>query len=427
MMFSHKKIISKFNRLENKYFSDSSFQISKNHLHLLIWNTKYNSSNFKISGFLSNSILLILSIITIFVCKIKKIKIANYFIVHKNKNGSYDFRSDYILKNYNFKNSLNIIRCSTFIDSLKAYFKYPNVIFYLSIDYFNSSFSFKKGSIKEHYIVLHQKEKKNYKFIKKIFIFLNIKKFLSIDDQRVIQVFLKVCYDLKIKSFGYMHYKFTNYVVGIKYLCFDYFIVWSEYFKKKLIEVNKEYKSKKIFISGYFKKELPKSTNNKSINILYIIDMDLDFKSTIQLLKKLNNQKNINLYVKLKPQKQESKWEIFCNNYKIKYFKQETLDQVNKAKKFDFFIANISTAILEASLYCAMPLKLQSKNDFADDLFRDKVVKKIKNVNDIIRVTKRKPSKKEINKIFYMVWGKIKYNPNNIKKIFFKYIYDRKN
>ena len=166
MILSHKKIIHKFHIIENKYFSDPSFQISKNHLYSLIWNTKYNSPKFKISGFLFNSILLILSIITIFVCKIKKIKIANYFIVHKNTNGAYDFRSEYILKDYKFKNSLNIIRCSTFRDSLKAYFKYPNVIFYLSIDYFNNFFLFKKGSIKERYIVLHQKEKKNYKTIR---------------------------------------------------------------------------------------------------------------------------------------------------------------------------------------------------------------------------------------------------------------------
>ena len=35
----------------------------------------------------------------------------------------------------------------------------------------------------------------------------------------------------------------------------------------------------------------------------------------------------------------------------IKYFKFETLDQINKKIKFDYFIATISTAILEAPLY----------------------------------------------------------------------------
>ena len=45
--------------------------------------------------------------------------------------------------------------------------------------------------------------------------------------------------------------------------------------------------------------------------------------------------------------------------------------------KIDYFIGNISTAILEAPLYRAMPLKIISENDFADDLIKDKVVKKL--------------------------------------------------
>ena len=47
------------------------------------------------------------------------------------------------------------------------------------------------------------------------------------------QVFLKACKELKIETFGYMHYKFSKYVIGIKYLSFDNFIVWSDYFFKK--------------------------------------------------------------------------------------------------------------------------------------------------------------------------------------------------
>ena len=81
--------------------------------------------------------------------------------------------------------------------------------------------------------MLHEKEIKNCQDMIKIFKFLKIKKFLSIDDQRIMQVFLKACKELKIETFGYMHYKFSKYVIGIKYLSFDNFIVWSDYFKKK--------------------------------------------------------------------------------------------------------------------------------------------------------------------------------------------------
>ena len=134
-MLSHKKIINKFNQLEVKYYSDKNFEISKNQLHLLIWNKKFIFPKFTFSGFISNLILLILSYVSIILCKIKKINIANYFIVHRGKNGQYDFRSDYILRNHNFKKSLNIIRCQSFFDSLRSYLLYPNVIFYLPIDF----------------------------------------------------------------------------------------------------------------------------------------------------------------------------------------------------------------------------------------------------------------------------------------------------
>ncbi len=426
-MLSHKKIINQFNQLEIKHYKDEDFEISKNQLHSLIWNKKFIFPKFTLTSFIANLILLFLSYVSIIFCKIKKINIANYFIVHREKKGLYDFRSDYVLKNYNFNKSLNIIRCPSFFDSLRSYFLYPNVIFYLPIDYFNSSFFFKKNTLKKNYEVLHKKEKKNYIQIKKIFTFLKIKKFLSIDDQRVIQVFLKVCRDLNIKSLGYMHYKFTKYIVGIKYLCFDNFIVWSEYFKKKLIEANRGYKKKKIFVSGYIKKKYKKTNNINIVNILYLIDLDLNFYSTTKLLRKLNKVKKINIFVKLRPQLIESKWEKFCVKENIKYFKLESLDQVNQLVRMDYFIANISTAILEAPLYGAMPLKIISKNDFADDLIEDKVVQKIRNFNDIVKITQNKPSSKKINKIFSKVWGKLKYKPNNIKKIFLNYVYDKYN
>ena len=423
-MISHKKLLIRFNKIEKKYFSDPHYNISKNYLHYLLLNKNFNFIRFTLSGYITNLILLLLSFISILSSKIKNISHANYFIVHKGQMGKYDFRSNYILDNYEFKKSLNIVRCVSFFDSIKVYFKYPNVIFYLSFDYFNNFFSYNKYSLIEDYKVLHKKEIKNYQDIKKIFKFLKIKKFLSIDDQRIVQVFLKACKELKIETFGYMHYKFSKYVIGIKYLSFDNFIVWSDYFKKKLIDVNKDYKKKKIFVSGYPPKNVSKKINKDKINILYLFDLNLNFKKISKILNELNMKKNINIFVKLKPQRIETKWDIFCKKKNIKYFKSETLDQINKKIKFDYFIATISTAILESTLYDAIPLKLDSSNDFADDLIQDKVVFKVNNLSDINKITCNQASKKKyFNRIFRKVWGFKKYNSNNIKKILSKYFY----
>lgn len=425
-MIIHKKILNQFYKIEKKYFRDSSYNISKNYLHILLLNKNFNFRKISFLGFAFNIVLLLLSFNTILFCKIKRIKHANYFIVHKGQKGKFDFRSNYILENYEFKKSLNIIRCSSFLDSLKAYFIYPNVIFYLSFDYFNNYFFYKKSSLIDNYKILHEKEKKNFQTIKKIFKFLKIEKFLSIDDQRVIQSFLKACYELNIETFGYMHYKFSKYVIGIKYLCFDNFIVWSNYFKNKLIEVNKDYIRKKIFISGYPQKKISKKINKDVINILYLFDLDLNFKIVSNLLKRLNKSKKINIYVKLKPQRIETKWDNFCKKENIRYFKFQNLDQINKEIRFNYFIATISTAILESTLYKAIPLKLHSSNDFADDLFQDKVVFKVNNFKDITKISQSKFVKKDLNRIFRKVWGLKKYNSNNIKKYLSNYFYSIK-
>ena len=426
-MINHKKVINKFYNLEEKYFKDPIYEISKNYLHFLILNPKFNSKGFKISEFLINLLLLILSLYTIFLCKIKKITIANYFIVHKNKKGFYDFRSKYILREHQFEKSLNIVRCNSFLDALKAYFRYPNVIFFLSIDYFSSRYSYQDRNLKKNYEIIHKKEIKNYNTLIKIFKFLKIRKFLSIDDQRVIQLFLKVCQNLKIESFGYMHYKFSDFVVGIKYLPFDCIVVWSTYFKKKLLKVNSKYKNKKILISGYLKKNIPKNNkfkDSKNINVMYIYDDHLDYNFTKSLLKKLNINKKVKLFVKLKPQNSEKKWEELCLMNKINYFKYETFDEINNFIKFDYFIGNISTALLEAPMYGAIPLKIVTKNDFADDLIKDKVVVKVRNYNDIINIITKKPSLYKINKLFNMVWGTKKYSSYFVKNFFRKFIYD---
>ena len=420
-MLSHKKIINRFNQLEKKYYNDKSFEISKNHLHTLIWNKNFVFPKFTLLRFITNSILFILSKISIYLCRIKKISVANYFIVHKNKKGLYDFRSDYVLKEYDFRKSLNIIRCPSFIDSIKSYIIYPNAVFFLSFDYFNSPFFYRKKNLKNNYKILHEKEKKNFNQIKKIFHFLQIKRFISIDDQRIIQVFLKVCDELNIKSFGYMHYKFSKFIVGIRYLCFDNFLVWSDYFKKKLIEVNKNYRYKKILISGFRDKNINKKIHGTEVNILYLIDLDLKFKFTSDLLKKLNQIKKINLYVKLRPQVNETIWEKFCIKENIRYFKFENLDKVNQLIRMDYFIGNISTAILEAPLYRAMPLKIISNNDFADDLIKDKVVKKVRNFNDIVKIIRNRPHKKQVKDLLNKIWGKKRYKSYAIKNFLNKY------
>ena len=133
----YSNFLNKYNKLSKKY--DKEYDISKNFLFELIYNKNLIYRSY-LKGFLANLILFCLSQLSIITCKIKKIKIANYFIVFKNSNGEYDFRSKYILKHVDLKKTINIIRCTSFKDSIKAYIKYPNVIFYFAISYFEKPF-----------------------------------------------------------------------------------------------------------------------------------------------------------------------------------------------------------------------------------------------------------------------------------------------
>ena len=422
----HKEVLKKFDKISKEFGEE--YNISKNQLHQLILNQKksviYKSS---FSSFLLNSILLLLSFISILKCKLKRVRVANYFIVFKNAKGNYDFRSKYILDNFDFKKSINIIRSHSFKDSLLAYLKYPNVLFYNSFVYFNNFSTIATGNVVAQYKVIHKTELKVFKSFKEIFYFLRIKTFLSIDDQRVIQIFLKICKELDIESFGYMHYKFSKYVIGIKYLCFDHFFVWSNYFKKKLIKVNKNYKVKNIIITGYQKKKTNKKIN-KINKVLYLIDLDISFIEISKILKKIILEKNVQLIIKLKTQDlKNNNWIKFAQDHKIKISYKETLDEINRRYNIDYFIATVSTALLEATNYYAMPIKIVTKNDFADDLIKDKVTVVPKDINKLLNIIKIKVSKKKIKKIFFKVWGNKSYNKIIIKKIIKKDILKEKN
>ena len=86
-MINHKKILTRFNQIEKKYFSNSLYDISKNQLHFLLLNKSFIFVRFTLSGYIANLILLILSLVSVFFSKIKNISNANYFIVHKGQNG----------------------------------------------------------------------------------------------------------------------------------------------------------------------------------------------------------------------------------------------------------------------------------------------------------------------------------------------------
>ena len=411
----HNLTLEKFIKERSK-LDDKEFNISDIYLYELIFGNNINDSQ-KITGFFLNLILNFFSAITILKCKILRIHKLNYVITNKNSPTKIDFRAEKIITNVDLHSCINLIRNKDFFSSIIVYFKYPNVIFYSGIESIFIGFKKKNNLNKiQRYKQFHRVIFKIRNFYEKIFLFLKLEKILMIDDQRVYPIFLDIAVKNNIKTFGYMHYKFTKYVVSTSKYEFDNFLVWSDYFKRKLFDINKNYKRKFLFYSELNIKKF-RTVKNKKNGILYIIDLDSNLDHFQKLYNYLDKEK-YNLFLKFKPQKSlDSNWKIFCNKNNIIFFENDSLSYILSNYKISFFVASISSLLLEASQHNCIPIKIKTPNDFFDDVIGDKVVQllelnKFSKINFLLEnmLTIKGNLISKINK---KVWS-IKNNKNNI-------------
>jgi hypothetical protein len=407
--------LKKFNYLRNKHYSLEEYNLSSYELFELILNKKIKKSKFNIFELLINIILFFLSLISIIKCKIRNINNINYFIVFNND--LIDPRSNYISK-IKTKKFVNIIKTGDLKLSLKVYYKYENVVFHQSIVFFSRFFFFEnKFSLKDKFEFIHKCNLRKNKFYKLIFKFLKIKKLIMIDDYREMQNFITICKKLNIYSIGLMHSRFSKYRVSLKYDCFDKYIVWTEYFKKKLLEINPKYKNKIDIINFRNFKKIIKYKSKTNLNVLFFSDSMMDYKSVKNYLDQIKEKKNINIFLRLKKNQQE-------NRTFLKYISENNFIDTNEKNvkstviKYNpsFFLATNSNVLLEASLYNCFPILLKTKNDYSFDLIQDKVVIPYTGNKNFYNFLKNLNNKKSmINKIFNKLWKKKNKNKNLIK------------
>ena len=412
----YKKILETFNKLKRSKYKNKEFDISVHNLHQTILNEEKSINYNKLKSIIAHTILLFLSLISVLIAKIKNVKKVNYFIVTDNL--SIDIKSKNIIKNLNQGNYLNLIRNNNFIKSIYIFFKYKNVVFYQSIFIFydiRNSLSNKK--IKDKFLAIHDKNKYKVFLLKKIFTFLKIKKLITIDDYREMQIFIKVCKDTDVKSTGYQHARFSEHKIALSYDCYDNYIVWTKYFKKRLLKINKNYKNK-IFINNFrnfsFKKNKPQKKNN---NIIFFCEDYMNENKVINFLKKINDIKEFKLHVKIKDSLIMSK---LLNNFleanNITVIKNKNLDDAVKEFKPVIFLASQSNVLIEATLYDAIPIMLDTDNDYSYDLINENLAFKINLHNNLrIKLLNIYKNQKFKNKVFKIVWN---FKNEKIKNIF---------
>lgn len=416
-MFS--KALSKYNFLRRNQFKDKSYNLSSLELFEIILNKRFYYKK-NIINFLVNLVFFSLSILTIIKCKLLGIKKANYLII--NNNSLEDIRSKAINSELNVKNYLNIVRSQNTKILLKSFFYLNNVISHQSIIFFSSLFVLeKKKNFKEKFNVIHKCNKNKNKIYLLIFNFLDIKKFITIDDYREIQNFIKICKKLNIFSICYMHARFSKYRVSLKYGNFNKYIVWSDYFKKKLLEINPNYKNK-VIVSNFRKFRLRRNNfKTNQVRILYFLDTMMDTKKVISYLEQIKANEKIKIFFRLKSNQVDDKYFISYlkkNNFTITI--EENLEKTVKKYKPNIFMATNSNALIESYLYDCIPVLIKTKNDYSFDLIKENLVFYYSNNKNFSKFLFQIINKKNIKyKIFKKIW--FSESKQNLKKIFKKY------
>lgn len=361
----------------------------------------FNHISFKI--FILDLILVFLSIINILISYYKKKNnTVHYWIIPNNENNYRDFRSEFFFSILKDKNNISLVKSSSFKKSIKCFFIFPNIIFYQSLN---------------NVIYYLSRKKSNYtnilfRFYYKLFLFLRIKKVIFIDDYRILPLFNEIGNQLNIRTYAYMHGRFSNKQISVKNSSFTKYIVWSNYFRKKLFHLNKYYNYSNTIICNFIiKKKLYKK--NKKINTVYVCEENINYEKIKRYILEIIKNNHINLFVKEKDinTHQYLNFIKFCNEKKIKIIsKNQNLREILRTKMINCLIAHSSTSLLEASMYNAAPIMIGNFTNYSNDLIKDKVVfytKRISGFSKIIEYFSK--DKKKINRIKNNVWGKNKF------------------
>lgn len=372
----------------------------------------YNYKKKSILFLIKNTILFMLSCITIVKNSFKKKNNANYFIIRKSDNGFIDPRSQHYIKKKKLNKSINFVKSENFLESISVFFSYPNIIFLNNIKYLIDSlfFNLKKKITFEN---IHKINLIYFFILKKIFMFLKVNKIHMIDDYRVMPIILKICDELKIKSIGYSHGRISKYSISHNFFCFNKFYTWSSYFKKKILKLNAQYDHKNIIVNLRIKYNknfysLPFRSNYKTqINLLFVVDKELNEYKINNIIKKIKFEKKINLIVKLRPNDYPLTTTInLCKSNKIKYFYKDNIYEIILKEKINFLMATSSTMLLEASLMKIFPLMLITKNEYSEEMIKDKVVYPVYDLKHLYsQLNKINKNKSRFKMIYKNAWA----------------------
>ena len=365
----------------------------------------------RINNFKQNLYIILYKLLN-YICSLKirnnKLSTIHYWIPLSNSKDVIDHRSKYFLSTKLIKNQINLVRTNSLFSSLYLLFSVPNIIFLNGFQKINSFHEIKMlNNLKNKCLFYEKNERTISKNLQKFLVKKNIKKLICIDDYRIIQTLLDASIQLKIRTVAYQHGRFHEFQLGLKGKTFDEYVVWSKFFKKKIIKINKNYNQKKIKILNFrFKK--PKLRKNGD-NLLYLCEQKIPINQIIKdirLICKHIPEKKI--FIRLRSSINYPKnFTNFLNSKMIIILKENSFYDAVNNNNIKYLIAYYSTALLEASLYNVYPIMLTNNNFYLKDYLKEKTVFELQQLGRF-KILKNqlntKKGKNKLEKIKRKIW-----------------------
>ena len=337
--------------------------------------------------FFLNLIIFFLSLINVWKSRKLNLRKANYFIIKNNKD-LIDTRSVRFI-NLNKKDlskSLNFVRCVSLSLSFKSLFYLKNIVVIDSL----YNFILQKNKILEKKSVNTNKEYS--RIITQIIKYSKINEFKMIDDYRLMSLFLPILNKLKIFSIGYMHGRISKdleYQKNLQLFKFDKYYVWNEYFKEKILRINKKYQKKESFIKN---------------PLCFIEEDNIKLGTYRKIISELKKQKKFKIYFKFRPNNRPNHALLsLLKKNNIQYFFKENVYKLFTQYNIKILFAFNSSLLVECSYYNVIPIMIYSNKIFLQEYIKDGIVfsyrlNNIKNIfNQQVQITKKfKTMKKSI-------------------------------
>ena len=395
-------------KVRKKFFLEEDFIYRYHYFEFL--KNKHNI-NFNINFFFKNLLLVLLSLLNLL---IKKKLNKSYYFIFRNINEKVDPRCKVYFNEMTLNSSLNFIRCDNFKQCIKLYIKYPNLVFLQSFYYFfyliNYFFYLKK---KDKFLIHKKSINFQSRYIKTFLKFYGVKYFTSIDDYRILGIFIKNCKDLDVATTGYMHARFSKNHISMADFAFNIFFVWSNFFKKKLINFYPIYKNSTINVKKFNQLQKKRLTNNDKkdfYNVLYLFEDNINFFKLKKYLFSLNKFKKINLFIKLRPDYilPDDLSKILLKIRCITIQPNVSFFNALKMNNIDAVVASDSTALLEASYFKIYPIMININQNYLEYFIKEKIVfyfsTPINFGNKVLNLLSNKSNINKILKIRNKVW-----------------------